>query len=67
MNIKIELEDPKRCDGCPLLKRVENTSYCHLYSLPIYRNKDKPMSWSFRHDRPAKCIEENGEGGGDRQ
>ena len=61
MNIQIELENKDRCDGCPLLEaggRWEN-GLCRLFKFGVYRGDN-----SMKHQRPAICIEENGEGGG---
>jgi len=58
VKVNIELENPDRCDGCPLLKigDVGETSYCRLYGLAILK-KLSPFSY---HQRPDKCVRELG-------
>ena len=59
MKIGIELENPQRCDGCPLLKigDIGENSYCRLFGLAVAKHR----AWGFKHDRPKECIKENGE------
>lgn len=61
MKIKIKLEDPKSCEGCPCFysgfwkpnKRVCGCTMDYFINLEILRTSKKR--------RPQRCIDENGE------
>ena len=57
MNIKIKLDNPKYCNGCPCLS-LYKCSYNDDWKVKsvfiIYEKR-------WEHPRPQKCIKENGE------
>jgi len=56
MNIKIELDNPKYCNGC-LLMNIDAIYHIRYYMLGFF----KPYKYKIPTPRPQKCIEENGE------
>ena len=57
MNVKIELIDPRFCDGCPLLDYHDGRGfYCSYFRWRQYNDKQ-----AERFIRPQECVDKNGE------
>ena len=64
MNLKIQLKDPKYCDGCPMNvwdMLWNNGNKCLYFEKKLTEWKYKKPNEHNHCFRPQKCIEENGE------
>ena len=65
MKLKIKLENPKYCNGCPNLfggytDDFTDCFYNEDYILKVKMRRGKKYN-TFKVIRPQKCIKENGE------
>lgn len=62
MNIEIKLDDPKRCNGCPMIDHTgdplpggQRVSYCSLLNEEIHWKEENTAVL-----RPQECIDKHG-------